>query len=44
MVPEEHVEDLMNGIEEITGDMDKKQGAMVLVLDVAAYRGSMNML
>lgn len=44
MVPEEHVEDMMNGIEEITGDMDKKQGAMVLVLDIAAYRGSMDML
>lgn len=44
MVPEEHVEDLMNGIEEITGDLDKKQGAVILVLDIAAYRGSMNML
>lgn len=44
MVPEEHVEDMMNGIEEITGDMDKKQGAMILVLDIAAYRGSMTML
>lgn len=44
MVPEEHVEDMINGIEDITGDMDKKQGAMVLVLDIATYRGSMNML
>ncbi|MFW5694413.1 MAG: PTS sugar transporter subunit IIA [Alkalispirochaeta sp.] len=44
MVPEEHVEDLMDGIEEITGNLDKKQGAVVLVLDIAAYRGSMKML
>lgn len=44
MVPEEHVEDLMNGIEDITGDLDKKQGAVILVMDIAAYRGSMKML
>ncbi|MEX2444426.1 MAG: PTS sugar transporter subunit IIA [Alkalispirochaeta sp.] len=44
MVPEEHVEDLMDGIEDITGNLDKKQGAVVLVMDIAAYRGSMKML
>ncbi|MFP4153489.1 MAG: PTS sugar transporter subunit IIA [Alkalispirochaeta sp.] len=44
LVPEEHVDELIDGIEEITGDLDKKQGAMVLVLDVAKYRGSMDML
>lgn len=44
MVPEEHVDELLDGIEEITGDLDKKQGAMILVLDVAAYRGTMKML
>ncbi len=44
MVPEEHVDDLMAGVEEITGDLDKKQGAVILVLDIAAYRGSMKML
>ncbi|MFW6229278.1 MAG: hypothetical protein ACOC2V_07435, partial [Alkalispirochaeta sp.] len=44
LVPEEHVDELIDGIEEITGDLDKKQGAMVLVLDVAKYRGSMGML
>lgn len=44
LVPEEHVDDLISGIEEITGDMDKQQGAMVLVLDVARYRGSMRMM
>jgi len=44
LVPEEHVDELISGIEEITGDLDKKQGAMVLVLDIAKYRGSMDML
>ena len=44
MVPEEHVQDLMTGIEEITGDLDTKQGAVIVVLDVAAYRGTMKML
>lgn len=44
MVPEEHVQDLMTGIEEITGDLDTKQGAVILVLDIAAYRGTMKML
>ena len=44
MVPEEHVDDLMTGIEEITGDLDTKQGAVIVVLDVAAYRGTMSML
>lgn len=44
MVPQEHVEDLIDGIEDITGDLDKKQGAVILVLDIAAYRGTMKML
>jgi nitrogen PTS system EIIA component len=44
MVPEEHVDDMISGIEEITGNLDKTQGAMVMVLDIARYRGSMNML
>jgi PTS system nitrogen regulatory IIA component len=44
MVPEEHVDDLIDGIEDITGDLDKQQGAVVLVLDVARYRGTMRML
>lgn len=44
LVPEEQVEDLISGIEDITGDLDKQQGAMVLVLDVSRYRGSMRMM
>jgi PTS system nitrogen regulatory IIA component len=44
MVPEEHVDDIISGVEEITGDLDRKQGAMILTLDIAHYRGSMNMM
>lgn len=44
MVPEEHIDDMISGIEDITGNLDKTQGAMVMVLDIASYRGSMNML
>lgn len=44
LVPESLVDDLMDRIEEITGDMAKKQGAMIVVLDVAKVRGSMAMM
>ena len=44
LVPEDRVQELVEGIEEITGDLDKKQGAMVLALDVPFYKGTMRML
>jgi PTS system nitrogen regulatory IIA component len=44
LVPEEHMQDLVARIEEITGDLDKKQGAMIMVMDIAFMRGSMKML
>ena len=44
LIPEEHVHDLIQRIEEATGDLDKKQGAMVMVLDVPYFKGSMQML
>ena len=44
LVPEEHVDDLVARIEEVTGDLDKKQGAMIMVLDIAMFRGTMKML
>lgn len=44
LVPESLVDEVIERIEEITGDLDKKQGAMVMVLDVAKFRGSMAML
>lgn len=44
LIPEEEVDRLMNGIEEITGDLDRTQGAVIIVLDVARVRGSMDMV
>ena len=44
LVPEERVQQIVEGIEEITGDLDKKQGAMVYVVDVPFYKGTMKML
>lgn len=44
LVPESLVDEVIERIEEITGDLDKKQGAMVMVLDVSRFRGSMAMM
>ena len=43
-VPESRVERMVKGIEEITGDLDKTQGAMIMVMDVAFSKGSMKMM
>ena len=44
LVPEDKIDRLMKGIEEITGDMNKKQGAMVIALDISFFKGSMKMM
>lgn len=44
MIPEERVDEIVRGIEEITGDLDKKEGAMVFALDVGFYKGTMKMM
>ena len=44
LVPESLIDEVIERVEEITGDLDKKQGAMVMVLDVVKFRGSMAML
>lgn len=44
MIPEDREKDILEGIEEITGDLDKKQGAMIITMDVSFYKGSMKML
>ena len=44
MLPEDKIDTLVRGIEEITGDLDKKEGAMVFTLDVDFYKGSMEMM
>ena len=44
LVPQEHTQDLITRIEEVSGDLDKKQGAMIMVLDVNYLKGSMKMI
>jgi hypothetical protein len=41
VVPEDQIDRLLEGIEEITGDMDTHTGAMALVLNIARMRGSL---
>ncbi len=43
-VPEDQVQRVAQGIEEITGDLDKTLGAMIMVLDIPFSRGTMKML
>ncbi|AHC13544.1 PTS sugar transporter subunit IIA [Salinispira pacifica] len=44
MVPEDMEAELVQSIEDLLGDLDKKQGAMLFSLDVSMYKGSMKML
>lgn len=44
LVPEDDIPEIIKGIEEITGDLDKKEGAVVFTLDVGFYKGSMRMM
>ncbi len=44
MVPEDLLDGVIKGIEAIVGDLDQKQGAMLIALDVALSKGSMQML
>ncbi len=44
MLPEDQVDTLIHGIEAITGDLDKKEGAMIFTVDVDFYKGSMRMM
>jgi PTS system nitrogen regulatory IIA component len=44
LVPEEQTQDLITRIEDVGGDLDTTQGAMVMVLDVKYLKGSIRML
>jgi mannitol/fructose-specific phosphotransferase system IIA component (Ntr-type) len=44
LIPENMEKELVEGVEGILGDLDKKQGAMIFSLDVGMYKGSMKML
>lgn len=44
LVPENMVDSIIDGIEAITGDMETRQGAMVMSLEIGILRGNMNMI
>jgi mannitol/fructose-specific phosphotransferase system IIA component (Ntr-type) len=44
LVPQENTQELIQRVEEVSGDLDKKQGAMIMVLDVSYLKGSMKMI
>ena len=44
LIPEDRIDSIIQGIEDITGDLDKKQGAMIMTLDVSFYKGTMKMM
>ncbi len=44
LAPERHIRAIVERIEEVTGDLDKQEGAMVLALDVSFYKGTMKMM
>ncbi len=44
VVPERHVSRIAHRIEEVTGDLDKREGAIVLALDLSFAKGSMKMM
>lgn len=44
LIPAEDEQKFVAGIEAITGDLDKTQGAMLITLDVSFSKGTMNMI
>lgn len=44
LVPEERMSQVIRGIEDITGDLEKKEGAMVFTLNVPFHKGTMRMM
>ncbi len=43
-IPAAREEEIIKGIEAITGDLDKKQGAMLMTLDIGTWKGTMKMM
>ncbi len=44
IIPEKDESEIVRGIEIITGDLEKTRGAMIMTLDIAFSKGTMNML
>jgi len=43
-VPEDRLDRIVRGIEAITGDLDRRQGAMIIAMDIAFAKGTMKMV
>ena len=43
-IPADREEEIIKGIEAITGDLDRKQGAMLMTLDIGHWKGTMKMM
>lgn len=43
-IPADRETEIIRGIEAITGDLDKKQGAMLMTMDIAVWKGTMKMM
>jgi len=44
LIPAEDEEAIVRGIEGLTGDLEKSRGAMLMTVDLALHKGTMNML
>ncbi len=44
LVPENQISEIVSGIEKITGDLDKKQGAVIMSFNIEFLKGSMKMM
>ena len=44
LIPARHEKVILQGIERITGDLDTKQGAMIMTLDLSLHKGTMSMI
>ncbi|MCG8452696.1 MAG: PTS sugar transporter subunit IIA [Spirochaetales bacterium] len=43
-IPANREDEIIKGIEAITGDLDRKQGAMLMTLDIGRWKGTMKMM
>lgn len=44
LIPARHEQVIVRGVEQITGDLTTRQGAMLMTLDVSLHRGTMSMI
>ncbi len=44
LIPQDLQDTIVKGIEDITGDLDKKDGAMIITQDITFFKGTMQMM